>query len=82
VHAAENCSTQIDVKVNGLVCDFCARALEKVFGKREEVIAIDVDLNVGQVLITMQPGQTLDDTTITELISDSGYDIQAIKRGC
>ena len=25
------------VSVNGLVCDFCARALEKVFGKQEGV---------------------------------------------
>tara|TARA_E500000331_G_scaffold183724_1_gene176890 strand:- start:287 stop:535 length:249 start_codon:yes stop_codon:yes gene_type:complete len=39
--------------VNGLVCDFCARALEKVFLKREAVESIDVDLDEKVILFTL-----------------------------
>lgn len=77
-----SCEDTINVRVNGLVCDFCARSLEKVFLKRGDVAEIKVDLNRGSVLVAMKPGSTIDDTTITRLIKDSGYNISAIERGC
>ncbi len=82
--ALENTSCQniIDVKVNGLVCDFCARALEKVFSKKDEVAGIDVDLNNGSVSIVMNPDTTLDDKILEQLITDSGYNVVAINKGC
>lgn len=80
--AAEQCENITNVKVNGMVCDFCARALEKVFSKRDEVEAIKVDLDAGVVRITTKPNQTIDDASINELITDSGYDISAIEKGC
>ena len=77
-----SCEDTVNIKVNGLVCDFCARSLEKVFLKRGDVAEINVDLHSGSVLVTMKPGSTIDDTTITKLIKDSGYNISAIERGC
>ena len=77
-----SCSDQINVAVNGLVCDFCARALEKVFGKREDVTSIEVDLNIGKVVINTVKGADIDDATLTQLITDSGYDLVAIDKGC
>lgn len=79
--AEEQCNT-VNVKVNGLVCDFCARALEKVFSKREEVSGIKVDLNNGNVLVNVKPGNNIDDATLTKLITDSGYSVTGINRGC
>ena len=76
------CEDTINVKVNGLVCDFCARALEKVFGKRDDVSGINVDLDNGLVKVAMKPGQTIDDETLTKLITDSGYNVAAIDKGC
>ncbi|MCB1720892.1 MAG: heavy-metal-associated domain-containing protein [Rhodospirillales bacterium] len=70
----------IDVNVNGLVCDFCARALEKVFGTREEVNAISVDLNNHLVAIDLKEGANIDDEEITKLITDSGYNVVDITR--
>ena len=80
--AATSACHSVNVQVNGLVCDFCARALEKVFTQRDEVKAIAVDLDKGNVTITMQPDRTIDDTTLNQLITDSGYTISAIERGC
>ena len=39
------------VNVNGMVCDFCARGIEKTFMKDKAVKRIDVDLERGKVLI-------------------------------
>lgn len=76
------CEDTVKVTVNGLVCDFCARALEKVFGKREEVSGIKVDLDHSLVTVAMKPGKTMDNDTLTRLITDSGYDVREISKGC
>jgi copper chaperone CopZ len=68
------------VSVNGLVCDFCARALEKTFGKKSEVKGIDVNLETKIVTINFMQGQTLDNDTLTQIITDSGYNVEGIHR--
>lgn len=68
------------VSVNGLVCDFCARALEKTFGKEESVKAIDVDLDTKIVTVNFNEGQTLNDEKLIELITDAGYNVENIHR--
>ncbi len=74
-------SGTVYVDVNGLVCDFCARALEKVFGRQDEVDAINVDLDNKVITIHFEEGQSLDEATISELVADSGYDVRAIRYG-
>ena len=76
------CEDVVNVSVNGLVCDFCARALEKTFGKQDEVSQINVDLEKGQVAIAMKEGITISDEMLTKLITDSGYNVTAIDKGC
>lgn len=71
----------IKVDIYGLVCDFCARALEKVFGKEQAVDNIDVDLDAKVVTIHLQAGQHLDDAKIQKYITDAGYNIEEIHRG-
>ncbi|MCB9991015.1 MAG: heavy-metal-associated domain-containing protein [Rhodospirillales bacterium] len=70
----------VEVHVFGLVCDFCARAVEKVFMKREEVNGVNVDLDNFLVTIDLKDGADIDDETITELITDSGYTVNDITR--
>ncbi len=70
----------VKIGVNGMVCDFCARAIEKVFTKQEAVEAINVNLSDKMITATMKDGQTLDDETITKLVNDSGYAIVDIHR--
>ena len=76
------CDQIVDVKVNGLVCDFCARAIEKVFTKREEVTDTKVDLSEGQILIGLKPGQSLDNGTIEQYVNDAGYDMVSVGGQC
>ncbi|HAQ50225.1 MAG TPA: heavy metal transporter [Gammaproteobacteria bacterium] len=67
--------------VNGLVCDFCARALEKVFGKQEALESINVDLDEKVITVHFNEGQSLNDETITQLITDAGYNVREIRHG-
>jgi len=70
----------VSIKVNGMVCDFCARAVEKVFTKRDEVASVGVDLDAGEILVSMNDGQTLDDDTIKSLVKKSGYAFVSLDR--
>ena len=70
----------VTAKVNGLVCDFCAQSIRKVFGKQAAVETVKVDLDNGEVVLGLKKGQTLDDETVGELIRKSGYALVEIKR--
>ena len=70
----------IKASVNGLVCAFCATAIEKTLMKQPAVEAVRVDLEHKLVTITMKQGQNLDDDTVEKLISDAGYTITDIAR--
>lgn len=69
----------VTMKVSGLVCDFCARAIEKVFMKQEAVKAVNVDLDNGKVTLDLKPGKTIDDNTLAKLMNDSGYTVTGIE---
>ena len=70
----------INLTVNGLVCDFCAQAIEKVFMRRDEVSGINVNLNKGQIVISSKANQYLNDDTLKTLILDAGYNLIEITR--
>lgn len=76
----KNADHTITVAISGLVCDFCARALEKVFGKRQEVSGIEVNLDTKLVTIGLKKGADIEDSTITKLIMDAGYNVVNIHR--
>lgn len=80
--AENNCENKVNVEVNGMVCDFCARAIEKVFSRQEEVSEVNVNLDEGKITITMKDKKTISDADLKKLISDSGYDVAKIEKGC
>ena len=60
------------VDVNGMVCDFCARGIEKTFKRDKQVKKIDVDLSKGKVLIAYTDEKTIDFAEIEEKIIANG----------
>ena len=70
----------LSISVNGLVCDFCARSIEKLFSKKESVKSINVNLEQMLITISLKKGKSLNDSIITKVITDSGYDIREIRR--
>ncbi|MBI1393228.1 MAG: cation transporter [Alphaproteobacteria bacterium] len=69
------------VDVLGVVCDFCAKAMNKTFGKRKEIAAVYVDLDLKTLNLVIEPGAELDDAMIEELVRKAGYKTSAIRRG-
>ena len=70
----------LSISVNGLVCDFCARSIEKLLSKKESVKSIDVNLERMLITINLKKGKSLNNDTITKVITDSGYDVREIRR--
>ncbi len=69
------------VSVQGMVCDFCARGIEKTFGKDKRVSKIDVDLASGKVLLAFSMAVDVDEADITQKILNNGLnttDIQVV----
>lgn len=71
---------EIKIHVKGLVCDFCARSVEKTFGKLEAVEAIHVDLENGVIYLGIKANEDLSDPMIQKLIKDNGYSLESIER--
>lgn len=65
--------------VNGLVCDFCAQALTKVFSKKDQVENIDVNLDTKIITINFKEDQILSHEVIEQLITDAGYNVVKIR---
>ncbi len=70
----------ITVDVLGVVCDFCATAMTKVFGRRDDVAAVYVDLDDKLLSLVVKEGAALDDATIERLVTKAGYKTAAIHR--
>ena len=73
-------SKKIEIEVKGMVCDFCARGLEKLFGKKEEIKSIDVNLEKGLVKLEFKDGKNLDDKTIEKIILSNGISVSKVNR--
>ncbi|MFN7176785.1 MAG: heavy-metal-associated domain-containing protein [Thermaurantiacus sp.] len=70
----------VTVKVNGLVCDFCARSIEAMLKRRNDVSSVHVDLGKGEVHVRLKAGSTLGDAELRKLVRDSGYAVAGIER--
>jgi hypothetical protein len=78
--ALANGGAPVVVDVLGVVCDFCATAMNKVFSKRDEVAAIYVDLGKKTLSLVINDGSDLSDKQIEKLAKQAGYRIAAIRR--
>lgn len=70
----------IKADVNGLVCSFCAAAIEKRLKKLDAAKAVYVDLTKKVVAVELKDGKDLTPERVAEEIRDSGYDVVSIGR--
>lgn len=75
---AAHLGEKVTVNVMGLVCDFCAQAVKKVFMNTGRVDHVEVDLDKALISLSMKPGEVMKDEEITALIVDSGYAVDRI----
>jgi len=70
----------ITIRVNGMVCAFCASGIEKTFNSNKAVESVDVDLDTKIVKVSVKDNATLSDEELTKMIVQSGYSVVAIER--
>ncbi len=70
----------IEMKVNGLVCGFCARGIEKTFHKNPAVTDVVVSLEDRLVAVQTKDGVDISDQELRATLTDAGYDIKSIER--
>jgi copper chaperone CopZ len=70
----------ITISVKGMVCGFCAQGIEKKFKALPEVENVQVSLEKKTVVVKTKENKDLTDKAITEILTDSGYNVEEIKR--
>jgi copper chaperone CopZ len=75
-----NTSQSIEVKVNGLVCAFCAQGITKAFQSNDATDEVWVSLENQLVAIALKQDQDISDDEVTSTLTDAGYDVVSIER--
>ena len=67
------------VSVMGMVCDLCARGIEKSFKRDPEVIGLDVDLSNGKILIAFSRLANIDFEEIKARVLVNGQNATSMR---
>lgn len=70
----------VKIKVDGMVCGFCAASIEKKMRAEKATADVYVSLESKIVAVAEKPGQKLDDARLKAQILDAGYEVKAIER--
>jgi copper chaperone CopZ len=70
----------LKVKVDGMVCGFCASSIEKKMRAEKATADVFVSLENKIVAVAEKPGQKLDEARIRAQIADAGYEVKGIER--
>lgn len=70
----------IEMKVNGLVCGFCAQGIEKTLRKNPATDDVLVSLENKLVAISTKDGTDISDADLKKALTNAGYDVKEIQR--
>ena len=68
------------LKVDGLVCPFCAYGVEKKLGALDGVERLETNIKEGTVVVTMKEGATLDEATAKQAVKDAGFTLKGFEQ--
>lgn len=68
------------VKVNGMVCAFCAQGIKKKFTENPSVEKCEVDLDKKEVVVSLKKDKKISDEDIGKVIKESGFAVMGIER--
>ncbi len=68
------------MKVNGLVCGFCAQGIEKTLRRNPATADVLVSLEDRLVAVETKEGHDITDEELKNALTESGYDAKEIKR--
>lgn len=74
---AAQAATSIKAEVNGMVCAFCAKGIEKKLKALPEGQATFVDLKSRIVVLELKDKQTVPMDRFKNIIKEAGYDVKS-----
>jgi copper chaperone CopZ len=69
----------IEMRVNGLVCAFCAQGIEKQLRKFAATADVLVSLEQKLVAVALKDRQDIPDTDLRSALTNAGYTVKAIE---
>lgn len=78
--AAAQANQSITMKVDGLVCAFCAQGIEKKLKGFAATDGVYVNLEHGLVAMGLKTGTDVPDAELTSTLTDAGYTVKGISR--
>jgi copper chaperone CopZ len=72
--------TTIKAEVNGMVCAFCAKGIEKKLNALPQRQAAFVDLKSRVVALQLKEGQDVSNEAFSKVIEDAGYSVSKLER--
>jgi cation transport ATPase len=73
-------ATSIKAEVNGMVCAFCAKGIEKKLNAMPEGQGAYVDLKRRIVVLELKPQQDVSLDAFTQVIKDAGYAVNKVEK--
>ncbi len=70
---------KVVIKVQGMVCAFCAQGIKKNFNAKDEVKETKVDLDKMEVTILFKEGRQLSQKVMKETVTDAGFKFVGVK---
>ena len=71
----------IKMRVEDMVCAFCASSIEKKLKALPATSEIYINLEKRVVAITTKDGKAVSDDELKKIIVDAGYQLQSVERG-
>lgn len=71
---------QYALGVKGLACPFCAYGIEKQLNQIDGVDAVEVDVETGRVLVTMEEGASLSRERAGQAVNDAGFTLGSFEQ--
>ena len=66
--------------VDGMVCSLCAYGVERRLGKVDQVVQVKVHLDSGLVVVLLEPGTAVSDSTLSEEVRRAGFALRDVAR--
>lgn len=70
----------LEIRVDGMICDFCATGMKKKFHAEPGVKSVSIDLTRGLVTVETEGAADVSDERIKKLVDYSGNDFVSVIR--
>ncbi len=69
---------QVEVRVDGVACPFCAFGLEKRIGHLEGVRDVKIEVKAGKAIVSLKEGATVSEAALRQAVKEAGFTAKEI----